>query len=462
MTTLIETSKVGPLPAVAPAAHRTLPLTFLDLCWLHFHPIRRLFFYDCSFSKSHFLESFVPKLKHSLSLALELYFPLAGTLIYPSDTENHKPTIRYSPGDSIPFSIHESSEAGEIFDSLVGNQPRHADAFYDYTPQLPQIVTEPDRKLLRLLAVQVTLFPGRGVCIGLTNHHSAGDASSIVGFVRAWASTCKSGLLENARPVFDRGLIDDPLGRLESVYWDQMRRVPLTLSPFPLPTNRVRATYILDRARIEKLKDWVGAKSGFSGLDRPSSFVVASAHVWTCLAKSLVWDDKNEENRVCDDDDDDEVDYFLFAADIRARLSPPLPGSYFGNCLSGGLAKVRHEELIGPNGLFVAARAIADEIKNKLNGKDRIMGWLENIGKEIMSIGGKRMFSVSGSARVDLYGADFGLGRARKVEALSIDGEKYSMSLCRPRDCEDGLEIGLSLPKDKMDVFASLFDDGLE
>ncbi|CAA0837130.1 Coumaroyl-CoA\\x3aanthocyanidin 3-O-glucoside-6-O-coumaroyltransferase 2 [Striga hermonthica] len=455
MTTLIEATTVGP----PPAAHRTLPLTFLDLCWLHFHPIRRLFFYDFPFSKSHFLESFVPKLKHSLSLALELYFPLAGTLIYPSDTENYKPTIHYSPGDSVPFPIYESSAGGEFFELLVSNQPREADAFYDYTPQLPPVITEPDRKLLRLLAVRVTLFPGRGVCIGVTNHHSAGDASSIVGFVRAWASACKSGSLENASPVFDRGLIVDPSGRLESAYWDQMKQVPFTLSPFPLPTKRVRATYVLDRARIEKLKDSVVAKSGFPGLDRLSSFVVASAHVWTCLAKSLVWDDENEEKRVCDDD---EVDFFLFAADIRARLSPPLPGSYFGNCLTGGLAKVRHEELIGPGGLFVAAQAIADEIKDKLNGTDRIMGWLENIVKEITSIGGKRMFSVSGSARVDLYGADFGLGRARKVEALSIDGEKYSMSLCRPRDCEDGLEIGLSLSKAKMDVFASLFEDGLE
>ncbi|CAA0837132.1 Malonyl-CoA\\x3aanthocyanidin 5-O-glucoside-6-O-malonyltransferase [Striga hermonthica] len=210
---------------------------------------------------------FPPDLPHFL-----LRFPLS------QDTENYKPTIRYSPGDSVQFSIYESSVGGEIFDSLVGNQPRDADAFYDYTPQLPPVITEPDCKLIRLLAVQVTLFPGRGVCVGVTNHHSADDASSIVGFVRAWASACRSGSLENARPVFDRGLIVDPSGRLESAYWDQMKRVPLTLSPFPLPTNRVRATYIFYRARIEKLKDSVVANLGFMGLDRPSSFVAASAH----------------------------------------------------------------------------------------------------------------------------------------------------------------------------------------
>ncbi|KAL0295843.1 UNVERIFIED_CONTAM: Anthocyanidin 3-O-glucoside 6''-O-acyltransferase [Sesamum angustifolium] len=51
--------------------------------------------------------------------------------------------------------------------------------FYDFIHQLQLIIDESGDKLLRLLAVQVALFPGRGICIGVTNHHYAGDASPI-------------------------------------------------------------------------------------------------------------------------------------------------------------------------------------------------------------------------------------------------------------------------------------------
>ncbi|CAA0825095.1 Coumaroyl-CoA\\x3aanthocyanidin 3-O-glucoside-6-O-coumaroyltransferase 1 [Striga hermonthica] len=432
MITLIESSRVAPPPDSVP--DRTLPLAFLDITWLHFPPLRRLLFYKLPFSESHDSDNnLVSRLKHSLSLTLEHYFLLAGNLVYPLDTEKNMPIFRYASTDSVPVSVFCSSSAHD-FDTLVGNQPREADIFYDYAPRLSPTASSSDGTLLQgLLAVQVTLFPGRGICIGVANHHVIGDGTSIVGFIRAWASTCKLGVVQSSRPIFERDLIKGPPG-LDSIYWDNMKRVPFgSSSTNPLPTNRVRATFVLDRARINKLKDLVVAK--FPSFSHLSSFVVTSAYVWTCLAKSLSTNEEFE-NRV----NDDEMEFFLFPADIRARLSPPLPESYFGNCLSGGVPKIRHHELIGPDGYLLAARAIADEIKNKLNGMDKITEWFENAPKTIRSILGKRLLSVSGSARVDLYGADFGLGRARKVETLSIDGEKYSMSLCKPRDCEGGLE----------------------
>ncbi|KAL0354188.1 UNVERIFIED_CONTAM: Malonyl-coenzyme:anthocyanin 5-O-glucoside-6'''-O-malonyltransferase [Sesamum angustifolium] len=72
-----------------------------------------------------------------------------------------------------------------------------------------------------------------------------------------------------------------------------------------------------------------------------------------------------------------------------------------------------------------------------------------------------RAFWVSGSPKFDLSNADFGWGTARKLEILTIDEEKYSMSLCKSRDSDGGLEIGLSLPKARMEAFATIFDEGL-
>ncbi|KAL0282994.1 UNVERIFIED_CONTAM: Anthocyanidin 3-O-glucoside 6''-O-acyltransferase [Sesamum angustifolium] len=395
MTILLESCQIAPAPGGA--AELSLPMTFIDIFWLHFHPIRRLLFYEFPCSKAYFLETLVPKLKESLSLALKHYLPLAGNLVYPSNTEK-KPIIRYVAGESVSVSIAESAND---FDNLVGNHARDADQFYDFMPQLQLTTDESGDKLLQLLAVQVTLFPGRGVCIGLTNHHSAGDANSIVGFLRSWASISKHG--------GDEELL--------------MTQAPI----FPLPTNRVRATYVLNESAIKKLKDAVLSRN--PGLVHTSSFVVMAAHIWTCLVRSLA---AGEEERA--DDDSDELQTFLFAVDSRARSDPPVPGNYFGNCLSYGMVRIRHQDLVGNEGFFLAAESIADVIKKQ----------------------------VSGSARVDLYSTDFGWGKVRKLETLTIDGEKYAMSLCKAGASEGGLEVGLSLPKVKMDAFAAAFADGIK
>ncbi|KAK4384557.1 Anthocyanidin 3-O-glucoside 6''-O-acyltransferase [Sesamum angolense] len=455
MTILLESCQIAPAPGGA--AELSLPMTFIDIFWLHFHPIRRLLFYEFPCSKAYFLEAFVPKLKESLSLALKHYLPLAGNLVYPSNTEK-KPIIRYVAGESVSVSIAESAND---FDNLVGNHARDADQFYDFMPQLQLTTDESGDKLLQLLAVQVTLFPGRGVCIGLTNHHSAGDANSIVGFLRSWASISKHGGDEEllitqgeSLPLFDRSLIKVRPG-LDSIYWNYAKEIPLQPPSFPLPTNRVRATYVLNQSAIKKLKDAVLSRN--PDLVHTSSFVVMAAHIWTCLVRSLA---AGEEERA--DDDGDELETFLFAVDSRARLDPPVPGNYFGNCLSYGMERIRHQDLVGNEGFFLAAESIADVIKNRVNDKEKIFAGVENWLTEVGAVTQSNFFAVSGSARVDLYSTDFGWGKVRKLETLSIDGEKYAMSLCKAGASEGGLEVGLSLPKVKMDAFAAAFADGIK
>ncbi|KAI3464079.1 hypothetical protein Pfo_020742 [Paulownia fortunei] len=412
MTTLLETCRIPPPPGEA--AELSRPLAFFDILWLHFHPIRRLLFYD---------------------------YPLAGNLLYPLNTEE-KPVFRYVAGDSVSLTIAESNYD---FEDLVGNHGRDADQFYDFVPQMPPVTDEPEYKVVPVMALQVTLFPGRGICIGFANHHSLGDARSIVGFMWAWASISKLGGEENflfeqgeSLPIFDTSVIEDPLG-IDTIFWKVMREIPFMSSSFPKPTNRVRATYILHQPDIKKLKDLVLAKK--PGLVQVSSFVVTASYVWTCLLKSG--------DAVGEEVDDHVPEYFIFTVDVRGRINPPLPASYFGNCLGYGMAKIEHKQ------------AIDQDIKNRVNNKDEVLkgaeNWLSNMEKHV----GMRALGVSGSPKFDLSSADFGWGRAKKLEVVSIDGENYSMSLCKSRDSDGGLEVGLSLPKERMDAFAALFADGL-
>ncbi|KAL0354189.1 UNVERIFIED_CONTAM: Malonyl-coenzyme:anthocyanin 5-O-glucoside-6'''-O-malonyltransferase [Sesamum angustifolium] len=109
----------------------------------------------------------------------------------------------------------------------------------------------------------------------------------------------------------------------------------------------------------------------------------------------------------------------------------------------------------------MAVEAIAGEIKNRVNKKDEVLKGAENWLSEIKEMTGIRSLGVSGSPKFDLSTADFGWGRARKLEVVSIDAEKHSISLCKSRDSEGGLEVGISLPRAQMEAFVAIFDDGL-
>ncbi|KAH6788937.1 hypothetical protein C2S51_003943 [Perilla frutescens var. frutescens] len=439
-TTLLETCRILP----PPTDEVSIPLSFFDMKWLHFHPLRRLLFYDHPCSKPQFLDAIVPHLKQSLSLTLKHYLPVAGNLLYPSSNTDQKPRLRCVAGDSVPLTIAESTTD---FDMLTGNHARDADQFYDFVAPMPPIAEEFECKIVPVFSLQVTLFPGRGICIGLSNHHCLGDARSVVGFVLAWASINKFGgdeefLSENGEslPIFDRSLIKDPL-EIDTIFWKVLRNIPLKPSSFPLPTNRVRATFVLSQSDIKRLKHLAN-----NNLVQPSSFVVAAAYIWSCMVKS---GDGGEANA---------PELFVIPADARGRTNPPVPANYFGNCIVGGVVKVEHEKMAGNEGFVIAAEAIAGEIKNKMNDKEEILKGAENWLSEIWKCMGMSVLGISGSPKFDLSNADFGWGKARKLEVVSIDGEKYTMSLCNS-DC--GLEVGLSLPGERMEAFAAIFADGL-
>ncbi|XP_012852441.1 PREDICTED: malonyl-coenzyme:anthocyanin 5-O-glucoside-6'''-O-malonyltransferase-like [Erythranthe guttata] len=457
MITLLETCRIPPPPSsAAAAAELQLPLSFFDIVWIRSQPIRRLLFYEYSCSESHFLETLVPKLKESLSLTLKHYLPLAGNLLYPLNTADHKPLLRYVSGDSVSLKIAVS---GRNFDELVGNHPRDADQFYDFVPEIPPATEDSEYKIVPVFALQVTLFPGRGICIGFSNLHSLGDARSIAGFMQAWASISKSGgedefLTKHGEspPVFDRSVINDPL-KIDSIFWEAMKKIPFTPPSFPIPTNRVRATFTLHQSDIKKLKEMVLAKK--PDLGHVSSFVVTASYVWTTLLKSA---DAVED----EDDDHSTLEYFKFAVDVRERINPSVPTNYFGNCLGVGIAEIEHERLVDEEGLLVAAEFMSELIKNMSNNKDEALKGAENWMDGSMKHVWARAVGVSGSPRFDLCSADFGWGNARKLEVVSIDGERCSISLCKSNDSEGGLEIGSSLPKERMTAFAAIFADGLK
>ncbi|CAA0816101.1 HXXXD-type acyl-transferase family protein [Striga hermonthica] len=199
--------------------------------------------------ETYFSESLVPNLKRSL----QHYLPLSGHLVYPITDNNKSPfsvTWRETQFPSRPPCPDKI---------LTSSSRRRRPILRLWCRDGPAVKEGLDRKLIPTLSLKVTLFPDRGVCIGFSTYHCVGDASSTYRFVKAWSEIVKSGRADFLFPTFDRSFVQDPT-RLVTVYWNLVRQSPLKPAIFPLPTNRVRATFTLDRANLEKLKGSVLAE----------------------------------------------------------------------------------------------------------------------------------------------------------------------------------------------------------
>ncbi|KAK6142534.1 hypothetical protein DH2020_022882 [Rehmannia glutinosa] len=402
MATKLEHCQIHPSPGTTDIEELSLPLTHFDIPFLISDPTQRLIFFDFPTSISHFLENIVPNLKKSLSITLTHFLSLAGNIILPSKSDS--PVNRYISGDSVSLTI---AQCYKDFYSLTKNHQKLADEFYACVPVLPPAKKFHDLVVFPVIALQITLFPGQGICIGITNSHVIADESSIINFVKSWALANKFGHLMDGifLPVFDRTLVQDPK-ELDSRAWNLIKKyrvLPVELPPLTFPINRAS------------------------------------------VGKNL---------------NEDEAVYFACGADCRARLVPPLPEAYFGNCVISVIAQSRHGLLTGNEGVLIAAESIGKAIQETVYSEKGILesaDWPLDFGE----FSGKRLISVSGSPRFDVYEVDYGWGRPKKYEFVHIDREN-SISICKSREFEGGFEIGLSRPRIEMDAFEAVFYQGLE
>ncbi|MFS8025087.1 putative anthocyanin 6''-O-malonyltransferase [Helianthus anomalus] len=455
MLNVLEKCRISPPPAAI--GDRSLPLTFFDSAWLLFFPIHQVFFYEFPHPTSYFLETIVPKLKHSLSITLQHFFSFAGNLIVfpnPNRSPNGKrPEIRHVEGDAVTLTF---AECDLDFDDLIGNHPRECHKFYPLIPLLGQPSKVSNHVTIPLFSVQVTLFPNKGISIGLTNHHCLCDATTRFNFLNAWTSIAKHGtdelfIASGSLPFYERVIMYPEA--LDEIYCTQPG-IETIDEEYKLPqlvgdTDKARATLVLTQAHINRLKKWISVQ--LPTLEYVSSFSVASAYVWSCIVKSRA--------RIGGQVGDNDLERFMCAVDWRSRIHPPLPQTYFGNCVGPCLCTTKSTLLASNTGFRTAAEVFGKALSETIKNKDALMKdaetWLEKAYEPVPTIG------VSGTPKFKVYDVDFGWGKAKKHETPSIDyNGSISVNACK--DSAADIEIGISLPAKQLDAFISISRDELE
>ncbi|XP_052175363.1 phenolic glucoside malonyltransferase 2-like [Diospyros lotus] len=291
----------------------------------------------------------------------------------------------------------------------VAGRFREATEYHSHLLDLPS-----SHPRVPALSLQVTLFSNSGFSVGYSAHHFVVDGKTATMFMNSWASICSSSNSMADQPFYGRAFLSEDQERaMLNRVLDQggPNNKSLMLMDLKSPGDDAFVTFQLTRANIETLKNWLhGMRGG-------------------------------------------EKAQLLFAADCRARLNPPVPSTYFGNCVVGCCPTADVDGLLGEDGVAMAAKVIGeaiDDLKhaNLKAAQDLIFG---NRGGSICEL----------SPRFEFYKVDFGWGRPRKVEVTSIDRTgAFSLS-----DSEDGtavVEIGLAPKKNKVAGFASMFASGLE
>ncbi|KAK9266154.1 hypothetical protein L1049_003421 [Liquidambar formosana] len=117
-------------------------------------------------------------------------------------------------------------------------------------------------------------------------------------------------------------------------------------------------------------------------------------------------------------------------------------------------------QLIGEDGFLIAAEVIGKAIRERLCNEEGVLKGAEKWISDYEALKRERVVGIVGSPKFAVYDMDFGWGKPKKSEVISIDITGF-LSLYECRDAEGNLEVGLSFPRIKMEAFAAIFTNSL-
>ncbi|CAN6191307.1 unnamed protein product [Urochloa humidicola] len=447
------------------ADDHAIKLSLFDTLFIPLAPIQRLFFYDGEDLPP--FPDMVRTLRSSLAATLSIFTPLAGSVAVTSPSASGDADADVAidcSDDTISRGVRfvEAEYAGTAADvrRLAEAAEHDAETYEQLAPAL-----EVGQLPAPALAVQVTrpaAVDGTGgggggaVVVGVTMNHAVADGQAFWEFIRAWATKARGGSsLAGTAPTFDRAAINRHPRAEEAARMFLRAFAPAlpTVNKLPVPDNALqrRRTYMLSASQIRSLKHRISlhinastAPAAAATANHPTSTYAAVASlIWTSAVRA-----KNALNHAGDDA------YLMFAADCRARLCPPLPAAFFGNCVKSCYARATVGELrdgAAGESLARAAAAVREAVREQLADPAGDAGrWLERH----RALPPDRTVQVGASNRFAAYETDFGWGAPSRVELASVFVREFVAVVGAP---DGAVQVSVALHRDSMDEFQASF-----
>ncbi|KAI3866839.1 hypothetical protein MKX03_006729 [Papaver bracteatum] len=453
----ISTTMVQPASCIDEPAgnHRRIDLNPVDLAFLRIEYMQKGLLFS---NDEKCINEKISHLKTSLSCTLDRFFPLAGRLAI----EKHE------DANTISVYINCNSEGVEFIHAKTDISVEDI-VSPTYVPQslidpLFTLTGVPNYKGQShpLLSVQVTELRDGAVFIGCSASHSVCDGTSFWHFVNSWSEIARSAEnhASSPPPVFERWFIketDCPI-RLPFSFADKLSEAvsdTTTTEASPLE-GLVEKCFHFTKANIAALK--AKANSEIIISETKQNMVISSlqallAHIWIAVIRCR--------SSLNDNYDDSRVLAVMLAMNNRTKLIPPLPETYFGNSLVGGLVTLKEGELI-KKGSGVLASLLKEVVNSNNFEKSRsfIESWMEKpimpgpAGGDVPEIF-SNMFVARSSQWFNMYGNDFCWGRPLAVKT-GRNGKNYGITTVSPGPVEGSVDIEIFLP---VEVFKAMEND---
>ncbi|KAI3773757.1 hypothetical protein L1987_48289 [Smallanthus sonchifolius] len=376
------------------------------------------------------ITTFLEDLKHSLSATLTHFHPLAARLSTVKQQNPSSFTIFLNPENSPGARFIHSAVNLSVADILTPTDvPLVVQSFFDHHKAINH-----DGHELSLLSVKVTELTD-GIFIGCSMNHMVADGTSYWHFFNSWSQMFKSKNVSRP-PLLDRWVPEgsDPIFTLPFTHEDQFIERP----NHPLLRERI---FHFSSDSLAKLKAKANSECNTTKISTLQSL---SALVWRCMTRA---------RRVSAD----QKTSCSLAVNNRSRLSPHVPENYLGNLVQTVKRTATARELLD-RGVGWAAWRLHEAV---VNHGDKVI-------KEVIDLWIKNPFVLKASAyfdansvqmgsspRFDMYGNEFGLGKASAVlsgYANKFDGK---VTLYPGREGGRSMDLEVCLLPENMAAFES-------
>ncbi|KAK1275331.1 hypothetical protein QJS04_geneDACA001578 [Acorus gramineus] len=408
METTVRTISKCTIKPASPSARARCDLSEWDLAMLSAHYIQKgLLFHRPPLP----VPAIADALQTSLSVALRHFPPLAGRLVTEKpDEDDDRVLIYIDCNDTGAEFTRAVADGASVADVLTPRDvPDFVKSFFT-----PDAAVNHDGHTLPLLSVQLTELVD-GVFVGCSFNHVVGDGTSFWHFFNAWAEICRAGVggaetqfSINRPPVLERWFIDGN-NRIKVPFTDPDKFI----ERFSSPVLRERIFHFSSES-IAALKAKAKRENSATSAATISSFQSLCALVWRCIARAR--GQPCEQKSGC-----------RLAIENRSRLRPRLSADYFGNAINAAPTMSTAGEVLG-NDLGWAARTLNRMVAAHDDGAIRqwLKRWLEAPMTYWLSGFDVHSIMVGSSPRFDMYGCEFGWGRAvaqRSGPACKFDGK---------------------------------------
>ncbi|KAJ4787286.1 HXXXD-type acyl-transferase family protein [Rhynchospora pubera] len=422
MVEVLESSFVVPSE---PTATETLRLSNIDQVAPPVH-VGFVYFYQGNQAKDFFS---VETLKASLSRTLVLLYPLAGRCVVGQDG-------RKEINCNAEGCLFVAARSDLTSDEIKFEPSSELQKLFLPSADFPE-------SLSLLVMIQVTYLKCGGVVLGIATNYVLIDGCSAFYFIQTWAAVARGDVAKLIPPSFDRNLLR---GRTPPRVTFNHPEYTTDSIPAAAPKCCLTARFTLSRKQIQSLKS---RHSG--GSIRISSFSTIAALVWKCycISKGL---GPSTQTRL------------IFVADVRRRLSPPLPKTYIGNVVVRTSA-VSEVSTITSKPVHVVAEIVQSAVDGITDDFVRsFIDYLEVMQGKILhstlelAESDLRISSISG---LPIYEANFGWGAPQKTSGAVAPGKNNVNLLDELGNNNAGLLMYITLDATIMPLFEKAFYEEL-